>query len=76
MEVAILTTSIADGDAAEFDAWEVDPETVVFGPFEASPHGFAKAVDVDRDGDLDMSLRFKIRASGLSCTHDLGHPPR
>ena len=67
VEVAILTTSVADGDAADFDAWEVAEDTVVFGPLEASPHGFAKAVDVDRDGDLDMSLRFRIRASGLSC---------
>ncbi len=67
MHVAVLTTSVADGDAADFDAWEVDETTVVFGPLAAAPEGSAHAEDVDGDGDLDMVLRFRVRATGISC---------
>ena len=68
VEVAILTTSVADGDAADFDAWEVDPRRPWCSDrLAATPHGSPQAEDVDGDGDLDMSLRFRIRATGLSC---------
>jgi hypothetical protein len=60
IHVAILTTE-------DFDAWEADPSTVVFGPGLASPHGFAQAVDADDDGDLDMVLRFRVQDAGLAC---------
>ena len=49
---------------ADFDAWEVDPSTVVFGPLAAAPHSHAQAEDVDDDGDLDMVLRFRFGPPG------------
>lgn len=67
VRVAILTTSVADGEAADFDAWDVDPSTVVFGPLGAAPHSHAQAEDVDDDGDLDMVLRFRIPTTGIAC---------
>ncbi len=56
--VAILTTP-------DFDATEVVPETVVFGPGAA--HAEKSALeDVDDDGDLDMILHFKMQEIGLT----------
>jgi hypothetical protein len=56
--VAILTTEA-------FDASTVDPETVRFGPAEASPLRWALE-DVDDDGDIDMILHFKTQETGIS----------
>jgi hypothetical protein len=60
IEVAILTT-------VDFDAWDVDPSTVAFGPGAAALYGFAHAEDVDFDGDIDMTLRFRTQDTGLAC---------
>lgn len=59
--VAILTTD-------SFDATTVDPTTVLFGPtgIEAAPVRSALE-DVDGDGDTDMVLFFKTRATGIQC---------
>jgi hypothetical protein len=65
--VAILTTSVSDGDPVDFDAFEVDPSTVGFGPLRAPAQGQPHAKDVDRDGDLDMTLRFHLQATGIPC---------
>lgn len=60
--VAILTSD-------EFDASTVDPATVRFGPKGASgKQGRGHRIDVDRDGDVDLLLRFETRASGLTCS--------
>ncbi len=56
--VAILTTD-------DFDASSADPETVVFGPLEASAVHYAME-DVDEDGDLDMILHFRTQEVGLA----------
>jgi hypothetical protein len=56
--VAILST-----DA--FDATTVDPSTVRFGTSGAPP-AFALD-DVDDDGDVDMLLRFRTQAVGITC---------
>lgn len=66
VSVAILTTE-------DFDATEVDPETVRFGPDLAEPllsriikrFPFLALRDVDRDGDRDMVLMFWIRETGI-----------
>lgn len=59
--VAILTTD-------DFDASDVDPATVLFGPTgtEAAPVHFAFE-DVDGDGDIDMILHFNTQDTGIQC---------
>jgi len=59
--VAILTT-----DA--FDAIQVDPLSVQFGPRGAfESHGRAHVEDVDRDGDIDLILHFDTQEAGIQC---------
>jgi len=55
--VAILTTD-------DFDASNVNPNTVVF--LGASPCMRAKLQDVDNDSDLDMIFHFNIKALDFS----------
>lgn len=55
--VAILTT-------ADFDAYDVDGDTVRFGPWGAWAKDW-KLEDVDDDGDLDMLLHFRTQHTGL-----------
>jgi hypothetical protein len=57
--VAILTT-------LTFDATTVDPSSVQFGPNLAIPI-FVALEDVDRDGRLDMILRFRTQETGIRC---------
>jgi hypothetical protein len=59
--VAILSTP-------EFDATDVDPATVEFGPdgaFEA--HGKGHIQDVKRDGKKDLVLHFRTPETGIRC---------
>ena len=65
-KVAILTTNTAAGEALDFDALQVDPATVRFGPDEAKAVRY-RAKDVDHDGDADLLLYFKTRKSGIAC---------
>lgn len=57
--VAILTTPT-------FDATTVDPSSLQFGPNLAIPVSVALE-DVDRDGGLDMILRFRTQETGIRC---------
>jgi hypothetical protein len=61
IRVAILTSD-------SFDATEVDPTTVRFGRTgtEAAPVHF-DLKDVDRDGNTDIVLRFRIQQTGIAC---------
>ncbi|UCD63727.1 MAG: hypothetical protein JSW34_13460, partial [Candidatus Zixiibacteriota bacterium] len=66
--VAILTTSVADGDPVDFDASMVDASTVRFlgncgGASMA--HKKADLEDVDSDGDIDMVLHFRIQEAHI-----------
>jgi hypothetical protein len=66
--VAILTTRVADGEASDFDASQVDAATVTFGPDGAAiGHRRAHVADVDGDGDSDLLLHFRTREAGLAC---------
>jgi N-acetylneuraminic acid mutarotase len=70
--VAIVTTSIADGDAFDFDATTVDPLTVAFGPDSAKEcHGKGHIEDFDHDGDLDMLLHFKTQEIGIQSSDSI-----
>jgi len=67
LPVAILSTP-------EFDALEIDHETVVFGPGGAheahsNRHGVKRhEKDVDHDGQVDLLFHFRIREADLDCT--------
>ena len=59
IQVAILTTK-------DFDAATVDASTVTFGPKEAAiSHEKVHLKDVDKDGDIDMVLKFRTDESGI-----------
>jgi DNA-binding beta-propeller fold protein YncE len=65
--VAILTTSKADGDLLDFDATEVDPDSVAFGPDGAFMDcKDAHFEDVDDDGDTDLLLHFRMQETGIA----------
>lgn len=66
--VAILTTNIANGDRVDFDAAQVDPASVEFGPSGANEaHARGHVTDVDGDGDTDLMLHFKTQQTGIVC---------
>jgi hypothetical protein len=67
VQVAILTTSVADGDAVDFDAADVDPATVRFGPGAAPPVHPIRLKDADHDGDVDLLLHFSTPAAAIAC---------
>ena len=70
LNVAVLSTSITDGDSADFDATQINPASVRFGTGLASPDAnyLPTAVrDIDNDGDADLYLSFTIPQTGIGC---------
>ena len=66
--VAILTTSLADGDPLDFDALDVDETTLAFGPAGAAiRHIDDHEKDADLDGDLDLLVHIYATETGLTC---------
>jgi hypothetical protein len=61
VSVAVLTTDT-------FDALQVDPLSVAFGPAAAEEFlGRGQAKDIDKDGDVDLLLRFDTQDAGIIC---------
>ena len=52
--------------AETFDALQVDPATIKFGPIEAGPVNY-KVRDYNRDGFSDLILRFNLSETGIDC---------
>jgi hypothetical protein len=70
VRVLILSTNTASGESVDFDALQVDPTTVQFGPNGAtSIPRYVQVVDKDRDGDKDLLLRFNTFWTGIRCGH-------
>lgn len=65
--VAILTTSIQDGEPVEFNAGDVDVSQVWFGPGGAVPIANTFMFDLGNDGDQDLLLAFRKIDTGLAC---------
>jgi Tol biopolymer transport system component len=59
LDVAILTVE-------KFDAIQVDPELVRFGPDQAEVRQ-DRIVDIDSDGDTDLVLSFQLEETGIAC---------
>ena len=69
LPVAILTTEVAKSESVDFDASQVDPLSVRFGPGKAGivVRSMSASRDVDEDGDTDLLLFFRRRKAGLRC---------
>ena len=67
--VAVLTTSIAEGENVDFNAEQIDPSTVRFGPSEAeiADKNSDHLQDIDDDGDFDWVGHFPTEETGIAC---------
>lgn len=62
--VIFTTNSIVDDGCPDFDATQIDPATLYFGPLQAEAV-HSKLIDIDNDGDLDMNVKFKTQKTGI-----------
>jgi hypothetical protein len=67
--VVIKSTNIAAGDSINFDAVQVDVNSLRFGPAEADvgPIGWQWLLDADSDSDTDLIVTFNSFDSGIAC---------
>ena len=65
--VAVLSSSIAEGDEVDFDATQIDPTSLQFGYTAAANVAVPAASDVDGDGSTDMSFGFNTQDTGIAC---------
>lgn len=65
--LAVLSSSIAEGDEVDFDATQIDPTSLQFGYTAAANVAVPAASDVDGDGSTDMSFGFNTQDTGIAC---------
>jgi len=70
LSVAILSSSIGNGDSMDFDATQIDPDSVRFGPAGASAEAYFVG-DVDGDNDNDMLFGFRPLDAGIECVNTI-----
>jgi hypothetical protein len=66
--VQLTNTSIADGDAFDFDPATVDPDSLRLGPDGAEVAAVPLTHDRDGDGDIDRVFGFRMQDTGHPCT--------
>jgi hypothetical protein len=67
VQVAVKSTSVADGDAYDFNPFSINANTLKFGPGEAANVITPISADVDGDGDSDRIFAFEMQDSGIAC---------
>lgn len=65
--VAVLSSSVAAGDAQNFDATQINPASLRFGYTDAANVSTPLAADADADGLTDMSFGFRTQDTGIAC---------
>ena len=64
----MLTTSIADGDAVNFDATQINASTLKFAVGGAPNIATPRVKDVDGDFDNDVTFTFRTQDTGIACS--------
>jgi hypothetical protein len=65
--IAIMSTSVANGEPADIDATQVDPASLQFGPNQTPHTGSIITTDLDGDSDVDVVFGFNAYDSGIAC---------
>jgi len=67
ISVGLIATSVADGDAQDFDPSTVNPASLRFGYTSASAATGVTPIDLDGDSDNDALVGFRTEESGIVC---------
>ena len=65
--VGIKTTRVGAGDPFDFDATQIDPGSLKFGPNDASNQTQPFLQDFDGDSDIDAVFGFTMLETGIAC---------
>lgn len=65
--VGVKTTSVAAGEPLDFDATQIDPASLAFGPANALNQAIPIISDIDGDSDLDAVFAFGTQDTGIVC---------
>jgi hypothetical protein len=67
IQVVVETTETSAGEAVNFDATQVNPASLRFGPGEALISATPWPIDIDNDEDTDVAFSFLTADSGIAC---------